>query len=399
MNQPQTDKRRKRNNVEQKIDTITEEHAANDGKVPQGLVDLPVYDVAKQMPLDALVLVVGKRRFGKTIFIRDMLSKMWRYFPRGGYVFTATKHNGFWQQHFPDSRIYGGTNIDWEVVEQIQDEQKRKREERAQTGEAKLNYVPIVFDDVISSRHDMRYVERFLQLVFNGRHYDLLIMIAAQDIKGVPPDVRQNADLVALTYQVQARQMETIQKDFADFPELKKSFPTFLQSHTHDFQMLLIDQATAKTNAEEVFFTAKADPEPKPFKIGDYMFWKEAGCDWKRQLRIYGNLQQSDLSKDENKGKLEQLVRKAWLENKEMERRFAEFDRDGDKESELYFKWKTGAATAAPVQEMQERAKQFGELPDNQKRVRDEFSYLEKLYQRPEPQKIYEYNRPRGFGQ
>jgi hypothetical protein len=43
--------------------------------------------------LDSFVLVIGKRRYGKTTWTEWLLSKIWQYFPDGGYVFTKTKQN------------------------------------------------------------------------------------------------------------------------------------------------------------------------------------------------------------------------------------------------------------------------------------------------------------------
>jgi hypothetical protein len=47
----------------------------------------------EQFKLDSLILVLGKRRFGKSTWARYVLSKLWHCFPDGGYVFTRTKHN------------------------------------------------------------------------------------------------------------------------------------------------------------------------------------------------------------------------------------------------------------------------------------------------------------------
>ena len=56
---------------------------------------LPVFDVDK-IKLDSFILVVGKRRFGKSVWSRWILSKLYPYFNDGGYVFTQTKHNYWW---------------------------------------------------------------------------------------------------------------------------------------------------------------------------------------------------------------------------------------------------------------------------------------------------------------
>lgn len=83
---------------------------------------LPVFDPTK-IKKDSLILVDGKRRFGKTTWTRWLLSFIWMYFADGGYVFTKTKHNWFWQQHFPDTRVYN--KIEWDVIDFVLTEQKK----------------------------------------------------------------------------------------------------------------------------------------------------------------------------------------------------------------------------------------------------------------------------------
>ena len=266
--------------------------------------DLPQFDPAIMGP-DSLCLVVGKRRFGKSVFTRWCMSKMWQYFPDGGYVFTTTKHNWFWQQHFPDTRIYN--NFDWGVIDQIKELQLEKWKRRMRTGEKSLDYITLIFDDCISERHDARYAEDLLRLAFNGRHYMLNIWLVAQDIKGFFPDIRANTDYAMLTYQIQERQTETARKDFAGMFAHNHLFSEFLRKNTQDFQLLVIDQHLAMSELESgqagdgIFSVATADPEPPPFRVGDAQFWADSGCSWEDQLEKWDNIQKSKLSTPERK--------------------------------------------------------------------------------------------------
>jgi hypothetical protein len=46
-------------------------------------------------------LFVGKTETGKSVFIREMFYHLRKIFPFG-IIFSHTKHNNFWQQHFPN---------------------------------------------------------------------------------------------------------------------------------------------------------------------------------------------------------------------------------------------------------------------------------------------------------
>ena len=125
---------------------------------------------------------------GKTTWTQDLLSKLYQFFPDGGYVFTRTKMNKYWAQHFPENRIYPGFDVD--VISKILEEQRMKYEKIAmgenkdEDGEPKIPYICMIFDDVISDKQ-MRYEELMNEIVFSGRHYFCFIVVCTQDVKGM----------------------------------------------------------------------------------------------------------------------------------------------------------------------------------------------------------------------
>jgi hypothetical protein len=262
---------------------------------------LPQFDYDKIKTLDLFLIVFGKRRYGKTTWTRYLLSKLWIYFPRGGYVFTKTKHNYFWQQHFPETRIYD--NFDEDVIRKILTEQKTIYEQFLDNTQPPgcVPYIVLIFDDMISGA-TLRYEKLLDELVYSGRHYFLFVVVCSQDTKGLPPSLRANSDLIVTTYQTQERNIDTIQKDYADLMT-DDSFKELLQFNTTDHHVVLIDQTEAKYSMEDVFFTDEAEPDPEPFRIGDDEFWALSGCDWKKQLK----------KADNKKKNLDNMDKEAWL--------------------------------------------------------------------------------------
>jgi hypothetical protein len=244
-----------------------------------------------KVSLDSMILVLGKRRYGKSVWAEWFLSHIYQYFPRGGYVFTNTKHNWFWQKHFPDNRIYAGLNS--EVLTEIFNSQKNIYNAILQG--AQLDTVPnivLIFDDVISNR-DIKRNPMILKIAWEGRHYFILALFCSQDVKGLDPGIRQNADLIALTYQTQERSIESIKEDYADFFDNKYYFRKILMNNTRDHQLIIIDQTEAKYGIEDVFFIDKApDPKKEPlvYRVGNDAFWEKAQNNWKEQLRIAENI-------------------------------------------------------------------------------------------------------------
>lgn len=247
-------------------------------------IELEPFDFAN-LSLDSSIYVFGKRRYGKTTFAEYILAQVYPYFKRGGYVFTQTKQNYFWQAHFPENRIYEGVNE--EVLTAIIQQQKEMYD--AILKGAKLDILPhilLVFDDVISAG-ELKKSKVLDKCIYNGRHYFLFVIICSQDVKGVGPALRQNGDLICLTYQTQERSVESIRDDYAYFFDNRYAFNYLLTKNTQDHQLLLIDQTEAKYDIKDIFKIGKA-PDPKTdrpvFKVGDEVFWRKSGNDWKEQL-------------------------------------------------------------------------------------------------------------------
>jgi hypothetical protein len=248
------------------------------------------FDVDEQVRLDTFTLVVGKRRYGKTTMTRDWISKIYQYFPDGGYVFTGSKHNRYWGQHFPESRIYDGFQPS--VLEAIMRDQEQKVN-RMIAGEQIIPFILIVFEDLAANVH-LKYEEVFKKLAFNGRHFFVCIFYLTQDIKSVGPDVRQNADIVAFTYQTQKRSMDAIEADWAALFHRDMDMAAVVQQNTQDYQMLVIDQTVARYDASEAFFVYSAEEDPEPFAVGDALFWYDSGCSWEKQLKDFKAIPKRD---------------------------------------------------------------------------------------------------------
>lgn len=301
-------------------------------------IELEPFDHDK-VSLDSMVIVVGKRRYGKTVWAEWLLSHMNEFFPRGGFVFTNTKHNYFWQKHFPENRVYGGVYP--ELIAQILADQKALYQSILLGAEVDISpFICIVLDDVITSK-EIRFSPLIQELAWAGRHYFIFCIICTQDIKGLPPGFRGNADLIAVTYQTQERTMETLQADFADMFDNKYMFSNMIKKFTPDHGMLIIDQTTAKFDMNEIFYTDKADDPTTEtvlktmsfgpitvkgpvFKIGSDDFWASSQNSWVVQLFKAQNIPSSkreDWLKKIEEGKKDPRVQELLKEDFDIKRK------------------------------------------------------------------------------
>lgn len=126
------------------------------------------------------------------------------------------------------------------------------------------------------------------EIVFTGRHFNVLMIVTTQDAKGLPPNFHQNADMVAMTYSTQKRQLQIIEENYAGlFKHQNVDFYDLILENTQDHGFVIVNRTEAKYKLNELFFHSKADLNPKPFKIGSDKFWEESNSNWERQLEVY----------------------------------------------------------------------------------------------------------------
>lgn len=125
---------------------------------------------------DFTVVAFGRRRSGKTFFMRDCLYHMRRCFPRGICI-TRTAINGFWQKMIPDEFIHD--EVSEELLRAYFDSQKETVEMANGLPESLLNpYAFIIFEDCVDQH--FRFNKTVEQLFYNGRHLKSFILVASQ---------------------------------------------------------------------------------------------------------------------------------------------------------------------------------------------------------------------------
>lgn len=253
-------------------------------------------DPVKDVPHDAYIIEIGKRRSGKTTWLGWFL-KFRAMIYAEVYVVTNTPQNLRWTCYAPNTRIFGP--LDEKCMHHVRELLKMQDEKRRWMNvwmnkyhKSTLPFCPLILlilDDVIDSNSLNRWNEEFNKIVFNGRHIDISCAMLVQDPTGIPPTWRMNADLVVSTFQQQKRSMEYIHHGFFPFTPLN-TFMRFLYQNTRDHQVLCFKQDKASGITEMLRISkAEVDDEGEPpiFPIGTKQFWVKSNCDWKEQVKFY----------------------------------------------------------------------------------------------------------------
>lgn len=148
-------------------------------------------DIENDILDDFVVMYFGRRRSGKSFDERYIVYHLRHRYPIC-YVVTGTKLNNYWNQYVPKEFIYDIEDLDT-FCDMLFDRQEWLQENQELLGVDPR--VLLILDDVLADKYIVRFSKRLSLIVKNGRHYNIAIHITLQDVRGVPPDMRDNTDL------------------------------------------------------------------------------------------------------------------------------------------------------------------------------------------------------------
>ena len=216
------------------------------------------------------VILYGPRRSGKSMFIRNICQRLRPYFP-DVVCFTKTKASGEYFSFLPYDHVIDGLDEDL-LLALLKNQRKLKKKESR--GEFVGNYnLLIIIDDCMAEK--LRYKDIFNAVFFNGRHYNVTLLVTVQDVKGIAPAATINADQVFTFSLPDRRGRDTIREKFADYlsrnefdalyddPQINKKYHIIGYDIAHRYNPIerRISIGCCDPNAEE------------PFVMGDRHMW------------------------------------------------------------------------------------------------------------------------------
>lgn len=170
----------------------------------------PVKDIIDAGIKNATITLVGKRRSGKSVLMKDFGYQIHSHFD-SVYLFSGTSdvQGDFWDW-IPKENIFQG--LDEMAANTIWDMQKEIIMKSKETDKTKMPHVLVIFDDVITGNQGVRNSDFLAKLYSNGRHLNICSILATQSFKKVSKHVRDNTD-ISIAYKFKNGDDK---KDFAD---------------------------------------------------------------------------------------------------------------------------------------------------------------------------------------
>ena len=227
------------------------------------------------------IIVYGPRRSGKSKFIKNLCQRLRPYYPNA-VCFTKTKSSCEYHSFLPDTCIIEGLDEPL-LLKLLLDQAKKKRAESRGIHQGNYNLL-LIIDDCMAEK--LRYRDIFNMVFFNGRHYNVTLIVTVQDVKGIAPAATLNADMAVTFCLPDRRGRDTIREKFVDYLD-RRQFDTIMddQRINKKYHLLCFDIAHRYNNIDtRISFGSVDEKKEEKFVLGNKELWKND----KQQLKDLG---------------------------------------------------------------------------------------------------------------
>ena len=224
----------------------------------------------EEMDLNAKVAIIGKPGTGKTSIIKDILYRHRKKFTKGILMSGTTDSSKDFDGVFPDIFIYNKYRP--EIADKFWNTQKKIVRHRGK-GNPK-NTACFVIDDCMHDAKKWVNNETVADIFMNGRHYDLLFIVAMQYCMGILPSLRTCLDYIFILRENSFSNKKKLFEHYCSiFPDFQM-FCKVLDALTVDYQCIVVKQRkNLSTKIQDNIFWYKADIHPS-FRIGIPAMWE-----------------------------------------------------------------------------------------------------------------------------
>lgn len=239
---------------------------------------LKKFNMAK-MKSDAIVLLLAKRRSGKSFLSRDIMHTH-RKIPTGIIISPTEKANKYYGDFVPDLYIYDEYNS--ELVANFLNRQQAVREIGAKKNIDERAF--LIMDDCM---FDNKWVKdkEIREIFFNGRHYNVFFILLMQYALGITPALRSNIDYVFILKESNITNRRKLYDHYAGAFPTFESFSQAMDQCTNDYECLVVDNTVQSNDIEDQVFWYKA-AEHDDFKVGCDRYWKYAENKYDKNFNV-----------------------------------------------------------------------------------------------------------------
>jgi hypothetical protein len=217
----------------------------------------------KEFKLDSMcenpaIVMIAKRASGKSWVCRSIL-KHFRHIPVGLIIAPTEKmaNPPFYSDFFPDAYIH--YEYKSEIIEKLlfrQDIMIEKKMDREQQGKKPIDPRGfILMDDCLSKKGSWMKDQPIMELLFNGRHYQLMYMLTMQFPLGITPELRCNFDYIFLLKEDFYSNLKRLYDHYAGMFPTFDSFRLVFKELTANFgSMVIVNRGACDSFLDKIFW-------------------------------------------------------------------------------------------------------------------------------------------------
>ena len=204
------------------------------------------------------IIMIAKRGSGKSWVVRAIMMHF-NKIPCGVVIAPTDRMNSFYNDFFPDTYIH--YQYQSKIITKILDRQTQmidKQIAKKKQGKHLDARTFIIMDDCLGDKKSWVRDAPILELLFNGRHYQIMYILTMQFALGITPELRSNFDYIFL---LKAEFISEQKKLFDHYAGMFPNFDSFRQvfnTLVGDFGSMVIDNRCRATNPLERLFWYKA---------------------------------------------------------------------------------------------------------------------------------------------
>lgn len=215
-----------------------------------------------EVPNDATILLIGRRRTGKSFLTRWILYNKRKVFPFG-LVMTQTKYNKFWSTYIHKNSVWGDYSAN--TLGRLIQRQAVLVNKNVWGVDPRIF---VVLDD-LAADSQLRYDYMLRSFFYYGRHLKAFVVVTAQWFKSLAPGCRENSDYIFLFGMTNVNELDAIYEEYgAGVP--KEIFIQLVRRYATESSCFVVNPH-GRTPYER-FFQYRAQ-DPGSFRMGCQEMW------------------------------------------------------------------------------------------------------------------------------
>jgi hypothetical protein len=231
------------------------------------------FDVNALLRRAFCAVICAKRASGKSYLLKDLVFHLHNTnYPRLCVYSGTDGASGFYADFIPGIFIHSPFTT--ESFSQIWQTQKQliMREKLGQLDPGTDTRLCVIMDDCGFERKTLSH-PALKELFFNGRHFNVSLILTVQYAVDLPPALRSNVDFGFFFQDSVKMNRDRIYKSFCGFLPNLHTFECVFSSCTGNYECLCVDNSTTSNNLQDLLFVYKAKGHDG-FKFGSASLWR-----------------------------------------------------------------------------------------------------------------------------